>query len=236
MREVDQALARYDEWLERLRASAPVEAARMKRLQRRAKSVWRRVTRMLIGLAAVVLGAVVWGGFIMPLDFWGLVVTMLLMVAVVVFFLNWPRERDPVVATMKSAPLSELPAQVEDWLDSRRAALPPPSRREVDRIMVIIDGLAPELARLDPLDPRGLETRELIGNHLPGLVERFTEVPARARGNPETRAKFEEGLRLIGDELEKLGGELAEERIRDLRVEGRAIESRVRGNPADKAG
>ena len=233
MREVDEAVARYDAWLERLRRSAPVEAARVKRLQRRARSVWQRVTRILIGLAVVVLGAALFGGFVMPLDFWGLVVTFLLMVGVAVFFANWPRERDLVVASLKTASLAELPAQVEDWLDSRRALLPPPSRREVDRIMVLIDALAPEMARLDPLDPRGLETRELIGNHLPGLVERFTEVPARVRGNPETRAKFEEGLRLIRAELEGLGGELAEERIRDLRIESRALESRVRGNAGD---
>ncbi len=233
MGDVDEALARYDAWLERLRRSAPVEAARVKRLQRRARSVWRRITRILIGLAAVVLGALLFGGLVMPLDFWGLVVTVLLMVGVVVVFATWPRERDPVVATLRTAPLAELPAQVEDWLDSRRAMLPPASRREVDRIMVLIDQLAPELAALDPLDPRGLETRELIGNHLPGLVQRFTQVPARARGTPETRDRFEEGLRLIRSELEQLGNELAEDRIRDLRVEGRALETRLRGDAGD---
>jgi hypothetical protein len=236
MSEVNEALARYDEWLERLRKSAPVEAARVKRLQRRARTLWQRVTRSLIGLAAVILGAVAWGGLIAPLDFWGLVITLLLMVGVVIFFATFPRERDPVVATLKTADLGALPAQVEDWLDSRRMALPPPSRRELDRIMVLIDGLAPDLGKLDPLDPRGLEVRELIGNHLPGLVERFTEVPARVRGQPETRAKFDEGLALIRGELETLGADLAEDRLKALRIEGRAIEGRLRRDGATEDG
>lgn len=230
MRDVDEVLARYDAWLEQLRASAPVEAARLKRLRRRAQAVWRRVTRILIANAAILLAAVTWGALVGPLDFWGLVVTVLAMAGAAVFLAGWPRGRDPVVSSMRTAGLAELPAQVEDWLDSKRAALPPAARREVDRIMVLIDDLAPELGRLDPLDPRGLEARELIGNHLPGLVEAYAAVPARAGGQAEARVRFEEGLRLIRAELEKLGAGLAAERIRDLRVEGRALESRVRGS------
>jgi hypothetical protein len=122
--------------------------------------------------------------------------------------------------------LSALPAQVEDWLETQRKALPAPAVREVDRIMAQLDQLSPQLKKLDPTSPMAEDARRLLGDHLPRLVKSYAEVPVTHRTSAEAQAHFRDGLKVVGGEIDRLTSDLARERLKALETEGRFLESR----------
>ncbi len=225
----DKGIARYDALVERLTISPEVRAARAQRLKRRGEAFVRRLSRMIGGAAAIALVAFVWGVFISPIGFSGVMLTVLAMIATFFLLAVFPRSRDVVAAELPEQPLKALPAQLEDWLDLQRRALPPPAARDVDRIMVQLDNLAPDLKALAPTDPRANEARVLLSDHLPRLVRSYTEVPQRFRDQPETRAHLREGLRTVSEELDRLSHDLARDRLNALEVEEKFLESRYKG-------
>ena len=232
--EPGKGLARYEALVDRLTQTPEVRAARAQRMKRRGEAFVRRLTRMFGGAFAVALIAFIWGVFVAPIGFSGVMLTVLLMFAVFCLLAVYPKTRDVVVETLPEQPLKALPAQVEDWLDLQRRALPAPAARDVDRIMVQLDGLAPDLKALQPADPRAEEARVLLSDHLPRLVRSYTEVPPRYRDQPETRARLREGLKTVSDELDRLSRDLARDRLNALEVEEKFLESRYRGGQPDK--
>ena len=225
---ISETIARNEQRVERLLQSQPVLAARARRLKRRWDAFIRRLTRMVGGAAAVAIAAFIWGVFVSPIGISGVLLTLLAMISVFFLLAFFPRAKDPVVASLPDAPLAALPAQVEDWLDSQRKALPSPSRAAIDRIMVQVDELAPELAVLKSGDSRADDARRLLSDHLPRLVKSYTDVPERLRGKAETEAQFAHGLNVVEEELGRLARNLGKDRLDALEVEGRFLESRYR--------
>lgn len=229
-------LARYEALVDRLMQTPEVRAARAQRRKRRSEARLRRLTRMFGAAFLVALIAFIWGLFVAPIGFSGVMLTVLLMLAVFCLLAVYPKSRDVVVGTLPAQPLNALPAQVEDWLDLQRRALPAPAARDVDRIMVQLDALAPELKSLPQNDPRAEEARVLLSDHLPRLVRSYTEVPQRYRDQPETRAHLREGLKTVSDELDRLSHDLARDRLNALEVEEKFLESRYRGAKPEGSG
>ena len=60
-------------------------------------------------------------------------------------------------------PIKGLPARSEQWLESRRLALPAPANRLIDQIGIRLEGLAPCVQQLDEREPAALEVRRLVG-------------------------------------------------------------------------
>lgn len=228
MARLAETIARNEQRVERLLQSQPVLAARARRLKRRWDAFVRRLARMVGGTAAVAVAAFIWGVFVSPIGISGVLLTLLAMVSVFFLLAFFPRAKDPVVESLPDAPLAALPAQVEDWLDSQRKALPPPSRAAIDRIMVQVDELAPELVRLKSGDSRADDARRLLSDHLPRLVKSYTDVPERLRGKAETETQFAHGLNVVEAELGRLAQDLGRDRLDALEVEGRFLESRYR--------
>lgn len=232
MPETREALARYDEWLARTVKSPDAIAVQARRLERKTRSVGRRLRNMLLGALAVVLSAFLFGMFVAPLGFLGIVVTALAAMTAMAFLSSWPREREPTLEALPQVALPALPAQVEDWLETQRKALPAPAVREVDRIMAQLDALSPQLKKLDPTSPMAEDARRLLGDHLPRLVRSYAEVPATHRASPEASAHFREGLKVVGTEIDRMTTTIARESLTALEVEGRFLETRYKG--ADK--
>lgn len=231
MADTRDAIARYDEWTARVVKTPGVTAARAQRMKRRGEAFARRLGRMVGGATAVVLLAFLWGLFVNPIGFSGIVMTLFAAFSVFLFLAFVPGRR-AVPEVLPEMPLKALPAQLEDWLDVQRRALPPPAAREIDRIMVQLDALAPDLKAMAPADPRSDEARRLLADHLPRLVRSYTEVPAHARHGAEAQTHLKDGLKTVSAELDRLGRALAEERLTALEVEGRFLENRYR----DKVG
>ena len=229
MPETREALARYDEWLARTVKSPDAIASHARRLKRKTRYVGRRLRNMLLGAFVVVLAAFLFGMFVAPLGFLGLVVTVLAALSAMAVLSGWPREREPALERLPQVALPALPAQVEDWLETQRLALPAPAVREVDRIMAQLDALTPQLKKLNPASPMAEDARRLLGDHLPRLVKSYAEVPASHRTSPEASAHFREGLKVVGTEIDRMTTTIARESLTALEVEGRFLESRYKG-------
>jgi len=229
MPETREALARYDEWLARTVKSPGALAVHARRLERKTRYVGRRLRNMLLGALAVVFSAVLFGMFVAPLGFLGIVVTALAAMTAMVILSSWPRERAPTLEALPQVALPTLPAQVGDWLETQRRALPAPAVREVDRIMAQLDALSPQLKKLDPASPMAEDARRLLGDHLPRLVRSYAQVPATHRASPEASAHFREGLKVVGAEIDRMTTTIARESLTALEVEGRFLETRYRG-------
>lgn len=216
--------------LERLRETPDVKAARARRLKRKARNLFNRVLRVVAGMFAVAFGALIFSQTVMPLGLFGFVVVVpLLMLLVALLLARWPRARAEDEAALARTALPALPPRVEEWLDSKRPALPAPARSEVDRILLQLDALSPELARLPAGSPEAADARRLMAEHLPRLVDSYEAVPARVRSRDrEADRQLTDGLRVVGEELERLNRRLAAERLEALEVEGRFLESRYR--------
>lgn len=234
MSQVSETIARNSERLDRLLKSPEVMKARANRLKRRGRSVARRMWRMMLGVLAVLVGALVFGLAVAPLGFTGILLTLALSVMVMLLLARYPRDRDPTVEALPQAGLALLPAQVEDWLDSQRKALPAPAAREIDRIMVQLDAITPDLKTLVPADPRADEAHRLLSDHLPRLVRSYTDVPDRFRRDAAVQGQLTQGLQTVRTELDRLSKDLAKDRLTALEVEGRFLETRYKGT--DKVG
>lgn len=228
-----ETLAQQEERLQRLLKSQPVLAARARRLKRRAEALIRRLARMVGGAAAVAIIAFIWGLFVAPIGFSGVLLTFLTMMAVFFLLAFYPRGRDATAEILPETPLHALPPQIEDWLATQRNILPAPARQSIDQIIVQIDGLAPDLARLPPTHPRAADAHRLLSDHLPRLVQSYTDVPERYRQGPEVERQLADGLHVVSKELDRLGHDLARNRLDALEVEGLFLESRYR-DPAKK--
>ncbi len=224
--ETREALARYDAWLARTVKSPEAMKARARRIERKTRAVGRRIRNMLLGAFAVVLAAVVYGGFIGPLGFGGVMLTILAAFVIMAVLTSWPRERSPTLEALPEVPLKALPAQVEDWLEGHRALLPAPVTAEIDRIMTRLDLITPQLAKLDAGHPMADDARRLIGDHLPRLVKSYAEVPATHRATPEATRHLKEGLKVVAAEIDRINGSIARESLTALEVEGRFLENR----------
>lgn len=230
MIDVADTLARNQERLDRLLKSPGVVKARARRLERRGRSIGRRLWRMAMGVLAVIVAALAIGTFVMPLGFAGLMLTIFSAILVMLFLARYPKSRDPTLEALPQTELKAIPAHVEDWLDSQRRLLPAPAAREVDRIMVQLDQLSPELAKLNPQSQLADDARRLIGDHLPRLVKTYAEVPASHRSGAEATAQLRDGLKVVGDEISRLGDNIARQSLNQLEVEGRFLETRYKGD------
>lgn len=217
--------------LERMRDRPEVRAARAKRRRRRLRLIYNRVLRILAGLFAVAFGSLLFSQLVMPLGFWGLLIVPLLMLIVTMVLVRFPRDRTTDEAGFSAAAsLPALAPQVEDWLDSRRLALPAPARSEVDRILVELNTLEPQLSRVPAGAPEAADARRLMADHLPRLMDSYEKVPAAVRRrDPEADRQLVQGLKVVGEELERLNRRLGEESLDALEVEGRFLENRYPG-------
>jgi hypothetical protein len=205
--------------------------------RRAAQSIGKRLTRIAVADAAILLAAFVIG-LVMPLGIMGALLVMMLLVAATVTLAIWPAEgRAPPPEKLRTVDLKALPAQTERWLGAQRPALPAPARTLVDRIGQRLDVLSPQLGRVDGETETGLELRRLIGEQLPAFVNDYQRVPTTLRGverNGRTPdAELVDGLKLIEQEIAEMTERLAQGDLDQLQTRGRFLEMKYRGDPAD---
>lgn len=232
MADIDRILARNQERLDRLvrRQASPEALAEWqrhgRRLKRRVDSAVQRLTRMVVGSAAVALFAFFWGLFIRPIGFSGVMLTLLAMMATFVLLAIFPRRRQSTPASFATQPPALLPHAVADWLDRQRHLFPRSVQTTLDRLQHKIEILGPELTQLPESDPAQAASQRLLTDHLPRLVERYSEVPDRLRQSADAQGHFTDGLQAIETELDRLLATLGRERLNQLEVEGKFLEQR----------
>jgi len=194
----------------------------------------------LIGgsLIAIVLAAMVAGLVIDGIGFTGIMIAFLAVVAATFLFSNFPKVRVPRRSDLNTGDVRHMVARTELWLEHQRPALPPPAVTLVDQIGVQLDALGLQLEHIEPLHPAAVETRKLVGETLPGMIDAYRKIPAhlrreeRAGGTPDDQ--LTESLGKISKEIDHVTRQLADGALDDLAIRTRYLDYRygAEGEPA----
>ena len=193
---------------------------------------WRRkIVAMLVAVFAILLAAGVAGMILNGIGFAGVMLTALAIVVALFVLGRFNKVKTPRRADLtRTQDARQLVARTELWLEHQRPALPAPAVTLVDQIGVQLDALGLQLEHVDPAHPAAAETRKLVGEHLPEMVDTYRRIPAqlrreeRAGATPETQ--LVDGLGRISDEIDRVTRQLADGALDDLAIRSRYLEYR----------
>lgn len=228
---VDRALARVDRVMRSLdeRDGAVREAARRER-QRLNSDLKTRATRVGVAIGVISLVTIV-VGLIMPIGMFGFLAAVGLAIGIAALLAFTPAQPRSIAAPSADLPNGEMVQRFDSYLFRTRRALPAPAQAEIDGISAILPPLKQTLERLDALDPNAQDARRLMAVHLPGLIDRYTNVPPAFRGEQDGEGKsvderLIEGLAASRTALHEITEKIARADIAALETHGRFIESR----------
>jgi hypothetical protein len=202
------------------------------------KNLMTRIKLIGVSLLGIVLASMVAGLVIGGIGFTGIMVAFLAVVAATFLFSNFPKVRIPKRSDLNTGDVRQMVARTELWLESQRPALPPPAVTLVDQIGVQLDALGLQLESIEPLHPAAVETRKLVGETLPGMIDAYRKIPAhlrkeeRAGGTPD--GQLVESLGKISKEIDSVTRQLADGALDDLAIRTRYLDYRygAEGEPA----
>ena len=196
--------------------------------QLRQQNLMNRIKLIVGSMAAIIVAAMITGVVIGGIGFTGIMVVFLAIVAATFLFSSFPRVRVPKRSELNSGDVRHMVARTELWLESQRPALPPPAVTLVDRIGTQLDALGLQLETVDPVHPAAQETRRLVGETLPGMVEAYRRIPAQLRREKNAGAspdeQITESLGKISHEIDQVTRQLAAGALDDLAVRTRYLD------------
>ncbi|MBT2134865.1 hypothetical protein KK137_11020 [Croceibacterium sp. LX-88] len=204
----------------------------------RQRNLMTRIKLIGASLLAIVFAAMALGIAIDGIGFTGIMVAFLAVVAATFLFSNFPKVRVPNRSDLNTGDVRHMVARTELWLEHQRPALPPPAVTLVDQIGVQLDALGLQLENVDPVHPAAVETRKLVGETLPGMVDAYRKIPAslrreeRAGSTPDKQ--LVESLGKISNEIDRVTRQLADGALDDLAIRTRYLDYRygADGEPA----
>jgi hypothetical protein len=228
---VERAIARFDRVTRQLdeRGGPAREAARRER-QRLNADLGRRVKR--VGIAVLVISILtIIIGLIMPIGMFGFLAAVGLAIGVAALLAFTPTPQRSAAPPAADLPNGEMVQRFDSYLYRTRRALPAPAQAEIDAISAALPTLRQTLERVETLDPNAQDARRLMSIHLPGLVDRYTRVPAAFRGEVDGEGKtvddrLVEGLAAGRLALGEISQNLARADVAAFETQGRFIKSR----------
>ena len=204
----------------------------------RQRNLMTRIKLIGGSLLAIVFLSMFAGIALDGIGFTGIMVAFLAVVAATFLFSNFPKVRVPRRSDLNTGDVRHMVARTELWLEHQRPALPPPAVTLVDQIGVQLDALGLQLEHVEPLHPAAVETRKLVGETLPGMIDAYRKIPAhlrreeRAGGTPD--AQLVESLGKISHEIDHVTRQLADGALDDLAIRTRYLDYRygAEGEPA----
>jgi hypothetical protein len=202
------------------------------------KNLMTRIKLIGGSLIAFVVATMVVGIEINGIGFTGIMIAFLAVVACTFLFSNFPRVRVPQRSDLNTGDVRHMVARTELWLEHQRPALPPPAVTLVDQIGTQLDALGLQLETVDPLHPAAVETRKLVGETLPGMVDAYRKIPAalrkEARAGATPDQQLVESLGKISAEIDSVTRQLADGALDDLAIRTRYLDYRygAAGEPA----
>jgi hypothetical protein len=227
---VERALARFDRVTRALdeRDGAAREAARRER-QRLNRDLGRRLARVgvWIGVVSVVTILV---GLITPIGMFGFLAAVGLAIGIAGLLAFMPGEQT-AKAPSADLPNGQMVQRFDSYLYRTRAALPAPARAEIDAISARLPALKETLQRVETLDPKAQDARRLMSIHLPGLIDRYLNVPVEFRRQEDAEGltvdqRLVEGLSAARTALDEISQDLAKTDLDAFQTQGRFIKSR----------
>ena len=240
---VERAIARFDRVTQALDArDGTVRAAATRERRRLNAGLGRTAARVGIAVAAVGLLTIVVGLFL-PIGMFGFLAAVALAAGVAALLIAMPvRDAIGPPAVTPDLPNPVMVDRFDSYLFRSRRALPPPAQAEVDRISALLPRLKETLARVETLDPAAQDARRLMSIHLPGLIDRYANVPAAYRAEVDGEGisvdrRLTEGLAAGRARLDEVAAALARGDVAAFETQGRFIQSRYgEGGPTDDPG
>ena len=236
---VERAIARFDRVTQQLdtRKGPAREAARRER-QRLNAGLGRTALKVAVAIAAVWLGTVAIG-LARPIGMFGFLAAILATAIVVaVILLQGKRQVTSTPPPAADLPNGEMVQQFDSYVYRTRRALPAPAQAELDLISAALPVLKQTLERVETLDPQAQDARRLMSIHLPGLIDRYNNVPPPFRNERDGEGKsvderLAEGLAAGRVALADISERLARADVAALETQGRFIQSRYGEQPID---
>jgi Mg2+/Co2+ transporter CorB len=196
----------------------------------RRKNLMTRIKLIAGAMGAIIVAAMVAGIVIDGIGFTGIMVAFLAIVATTFLFSNFPKVKVPKRADLNTGDVRHMVARTELWLEHQRPALPPPAVTLVDKIGTQLDALGLQLETVDPAHPAAQETRKLVGEHLPEMVDAYRRIPAQLRKEKRAGAapdeQLVESLGKVSTEIDSITRQLADGALDDLAIRTRYLDYR----------
>ena len=229
---VESAIARFERVTRQLdQRDGPARAAARRERERVNAGLGRTAVKVAIAIAIVWFGTSAIG-LLKPIGIFGFLAALVatLVVAGVLIARGGRRAIAP------PAPSTDLPNgamvdRFDSYLYRVRSALPAPARAQIDAISAALPPLKQTLERLDTLAPEAQDARRLMSIHLPGLIERYANVPADYRKEQDGEGKtvderLVESLAAGRAALAEVSAQLARADMAAFETQGRFIKSR----------
>jgi hypothetical protein len=227
----DRVIQRADRVMRQLdeRDGAVREAARRER-QRLNTDLMLRFSRIGVAIGIISIITIV-VGFIQPIGMFGFLAAVGVAIGIAALLGFMPSGKNDPTAPPADLPNGEMVQRFDSYLYRQRAALPPPARAEIDALSRILPSLKQTLERVDDLNPDAQDARRLMSVHLPGLIERYANVPPAYRSQKDGEdvtidERLVEGLHAGRDALAEVAEKLARSDMAAFETQGRFIKSR----------
>lgn len=227
----DRVIERADRVMRQLdeRDGAVREAARRER-QRLNANLMRRATRVGVAIGVISLITIVIG-MVQPIGMFGFLAAIGIAIGIAALLGFMPSGKNNPIAPPADLPNGTMVQRFDSYLYRQRAALPAPARAEIDAISRILPSLKQTLERVDDLNPEAQDARRLMSKHLPGLIDRYVNVPPAYRGqkdgeNVTVDERLIEGLAAGREALTEVSEKLAKSDLAAFETQGRFIKSR----------
>lgn len=234
---VERALARFDRVTRALdERDGPARAAARRERQRVNRDLVHRLARIGVAIGVISIVTIIIG-LIIPIGMFGFLAAVGLAIGIAALLAFAPTE------TAAKAPSADLPngemvQRFDSYLYRMRGALPAPARSEIDAISSRLPALRQSLERVQTVDPKAQDARRLMSIHLPGLIDRYLNVPAEFRKQPDSEGmtvdeRLVDGLSAAKTALNEISEDLARSDLAAFETQGRFIKSRYGDEPID---
>jgi len=187
----------------------------------------RKLRNIAWAAGAILAFSFIAGLIIDGIGFAGIVITFMALLGAGLIFGKFPRLKVPRMADLNTGDVRHMVARTELWLEHQRPALPPPAITLVDRIGTQLDALGLQLETVDPAHPAAHETRKLVGETLPGMVDAYRRIPGHLRGEKRAGStpdeQLVESLGKISSEIDSVTRQLADGALDDLAIRTRYL-------------
>jgi len=228
---VERAIARFERVARHIdERQGPVRDAARRERQRLNTDLAHRVKRVgvAIGLVSLVTIAI---GLFMPIGMFGFLAAVGLAIGIAALLAFAPSQERSAAAPSTDLPNGEMVQRFDSYLYRTRRALPARAQGEIDAISGVLPSLRQTLDRIPALDPDAQDARRLMSIHLPGLIDRYMDVPAAFHSERDGEDKtvderLVEGLAAGRVALGEVAQRLARADMAAFETQGRFIQSR----------
>lgn len=234
---VERAIARFDRVTRQLdQRDGPVRAAARRERERLNAGLGRTFVKVA-GAIVLIWFATLIIGFVQPIGMFGFLAALVATVAVAgILLARGSRQAISHPAPSTDLPNGEMVDRFDSYLYRVRRALPAPAQAQLDSIAAVLPSLRQTLERLDTLDPQAQDARRLMSIHLPGLIERYANVPSAYRKEEDGEGKtvderLVESLAAARAALAEVSEQLARADMAAFETQGRFIKSRYGDDP-----